>query len=241
MSATFDPASDSDLPDSDPTDSAAVIPLGERAYLEIREQIATGRIVPAQRLTERSLALSLGMSPTPVREALRRLEQEGLVEKTGPRTLVVVEHSAEALAELQSAEVAIRGVLAGFAAEKATPDQIALLRSRLRDLETAAREGIPRVILVAARRFDDTVAKVADNPVVTRLAQSCEVVGRSARLEAIEVMTQSRRELGEQQLRAHADLVDAIAAHDPERAEQVTRTHLRSSVDLRLSHPQSRR
>lgn len=211
------------------------LPLAEQAYLELRERIATGRIVPAQRLTERSLAMSLGMSATPVREALRRLDQEALIVKAGPRTIVVAEHSARTLAELQYAEVALRGALARFAAMKATPEQIAELGESLSALETESAGEVPRRILDAARGFDDTVSAIADNPAVTRLAQTCEVVGRAARLHAIEEMVHQRRDLGEKHLRAHADLYEAIAAHDGERAETVTLRLLRSSMQLRLS------
>src|SRR5258708_12772549 len=61
--------------------------LAERAYRALREQIATGGLAAGERVTERGLALRLGVSPTPVREALRRLEQERLIERAGPRHL----------------------------------------------------------------------------------------------------------------------------------------------------------
>jgi DNA-binding GntR family transcriptional regulator len=209
--------------------------LAELAHDEIRERIATRRLVPGQRLTERSLAIALGMSPTPVREALRRLEQEGLIAKQGPRTITVVEHSPQALAELQYAEVVLRAAAARFAASKATPAQVSELRELVHEIERAALGGIPEDVLAAAGRFDALVARIADNPLVTGLARSAEVVGRDRRLQAVTVMLMRRRDIGTRHLRAHRDLVDAIAAGDGDRAEDVARAHLRSSLDLLLS------
>ena len=59
--------------------------LAERAYRALREQIATGGLAPGERVTERGLGLQLGVSATPIREALRRLEQERLVERAAAR------------------------------------------------------------------------------------------------------------------------------------------------------------
>jgi DNA-binding GntR family transcriptional regulator len=209
--------------------------LADRAHDEIRERIATRRMVPGQRLTERSLAAALGMSPTPVREALRRLEQEGLIAKQGTRTVTVVEHSPQTLAELQYAEIVLRAAAARFAAGKATPAQVSALRERVREIERAALRGIPEEILAAAGRFDALVTQVADNPFVTGLSRSAEVVGRNRRLQAVTVMLRHRRDVGLRHLAAHRDLVDAIADRDGDRAEQVVRAHLRSSLDLLLS------
>jgi DNA-binding GntR family transcriptional regulator len=209
--------------------------LADRAHDEIRERIATRRMVPGQRLTERSLAAALGMSPTPVREALRRLEQEGLIAKQGTRTVTVVEHSPQTLEELQYAEIVLRAAAARFAASKATPAQVSALRDRVREIERAALRGDPEETLAAAGRFDALVAQIADNPFVTGLTRSAEVVSRNRRLQAVTVMLRHRHDVGLRHLGAHRDLVDAIAGHDEDRAEQVVRAHLRSSLDLLLS------
>lgn len=209
--------------------------LVDRAHGQLREAIASHRLVPGQRLTERALALSLGMSPTPVREALRRLEQEGLIAKQGPRTITVVEHSPGRLEELQYASVVLRAAAAKFAATKASDEQVAVLRQRVAEIERAAGAGLPEEILAAAVGFDTTLERIADNPIVSGLTSSIEVVGRARRLQAITEMLGNRHDVGLRHLAAHRDLVDAIAAHDGDRAEDIVRAHLRSSMDLLLS------
>jgi DNA-binding GntR family transcriptional regulator len=210
------------------------VPLAEQAYLAIREAIATQRIRPGERLTERGLAMLLGVSPTPVREALRRLAQEGLVERPTPRTLAVVEHSAEALLELQYAEIMLRATLARIAAAKATQADIAQLASILAELEASA-EGDAATVLDIAARFDQAVNDIADNPAITALYRTAEVFGQDRRIRSVELMQTARRDLGERHLRAHRALVEAVAAHDQDRAERVVRDHLGSTLALLLS------
>src|SRR5260370_40688359 len=74
--------------------------LAEQAYRAIREGIATGLFSAGERVTERGLATRLNVSATPVREALRRLEQEGLIERVSAPQLRVVDHSSGTLREL---------------------------------------------------------------------------------------------------------------------------------------------
>jgi DNA-binding GntR family transcriptional regulator len=210
------------------------VPLAEQAYLAIREAIATRRIRPGERLTERGLAMLLGVSPTPVREALRRLAQEGLVERPTPRTLAVVEHSAEELLELQYAEIMLRATLARIAAAKATQADVARLARILEELEASA-EGDAAAVLDVAARFDQAVNDIADNAAITALYRTAEVFGQDRRIRSVELMQTARRDLGERHLRAHRALVEAVAAHDQDRAERVVRDHLGSTLALLLS------
>jgi DNA-binding GntR family transcriptional regulator len=101
--------------------------LAERAYRALREQIATGGLSPAVRVTERGLAMRLGVSPTPVREALRRLEQEQLVERISARQLRIAAHSEESLRELLYAEAVVRAAAARFATPKITAQTLEVM------------------------------------------------------------------------------------------------------------------
>src|SRR5258708_3048941 len=74
--------------------------VGERGYGALGEQIATGGLAPGERITERGLGVQLGVSATPIREALRRLEQERLVERVAARQLRIAAHSDQTSREL---------------------------------------------------------------------------------------------------------------------------------------------
>jgi DNA-binding GntR family transcriptional regulator len=208
--------------------------LSEQAYLALREGIATRRIEPGERLTERSLAMRFGVSPTPVREALRRLEQEGLIQRSGPKTITVVEHSGEVLAELAYTEVVLRAALARFAAAKATQDDISGLR-RIAAWLVASADGDPGMILEIAGRFDDEIVRIAGNSAVASLYRSAALFGRARREQSVRVMQTSRRDLGDRHIQAHLALIDALEAHDVDRAERVVREHLLSVRELLMS------
>src|ERR1700758_22218 len=108
--------------------------LAEQAYQVIREGIATGLFSAGERVTERGLAARLNVSATPVREALRRLEQEGLIERVSARQLRVVDHSLGTLRELLLAGAALRALEARFATHKITEaalDRMAALMEAL--------------------------------------------------------------------------------------------------------------
>jgi DNA-binding GntR family transcriptional regulator len=216
------------------------VPLADQAYQAIREAIATRRIRPGERLTERGLAMLLGVSPTPVREALRRLAQEGLVERPTPRTLAVVEHSAEGLLELQYAEIMLRATLARFAAAKATQADVARLAGIVEELEATA-EGDAATVLDIAARFDQAVSDIADNAAITALYRTAEVFGQDRRIRSVELMQTARRDLGERHLNAHRALVEAVQSHDQDRAERVVRDHLGSTLALLQSDLGERR
>src|SRR5260370_69014 len=86
--------------------------LAEQAYQAIREGIATGLFQAGERVTERGLATRLNVSATPVREALRRLEQEGLIERVSARQLRIVHPAACTLPQLPPAGSALRTLAA---------------------------------------------------------------------------------------------------------------------------------
>src|SRR5450756_736617 len=97
----------------------------DQAYVVLRREISEGELPAGGRVTERGLAEQLGVSPTPVREAIRRLEHERLLERLDGRTLTVAQPTVHRLFELNLIEAALAGVAAGLAAESATDDEIA--------------------------------------------------------------------------------------------------------------------
>ncbi|MFE0419940.1 GntR family transcriptional regulator [Streptomyces tendae] len=200
--------------------------LAERAYQQIRESIATGVLAPGEKVTERKLASLLGVSPTPVREALRRLEQEQLIERHSPRSLAVASHSTETVRELLYAESLLRGALARFAAEKITDEEVDEL-ARIID-EAGGREAgaDPEVAQQAADRFDAVLRRVAANASLDSLASSAGFFGRARRMRAIELRTAEERAA---LVQIHREIVDALRMRDADRAERLTREQLESS------------
>ncbi|WP_051939260.1 GntR family transcriptional regulator [Phaeacidiphilus oryzae] len=205
--------------------------LAEQAYRTIREGIATGKFKPGQRVTERDLAARLDVSPTPVREALRRLEQESLIERVSIRTLRVVDHSPETLRELMLTGAALRALEARFATEKisdAALDRMEALVDRLGDERDDSTEQ-----LRIAREFDAEIEQAADNRTLRNLVQTLAIIGTERRTRSVETMRQ-HPDLARRRLQGHRAILVALRSRDPDLVEEVFRRHATAGVDLVL-------
>ena len=151
--------------------------LAEHVYRTLREGIADGRLAPGSKITERELAAALDVSPTPVREALSKLQLEGLVERVGPRRMQIVDHPDETLHELMEVEVMLRAAEARFAARKIDAAAIARMRAYIDEL-VAARDSLTLAEQYEmAQRFDAEIAAAAANPALRTLIESYAIFG----------------------------------------------------------------
>src|ERR1700674_4007381 len=110
--------------------------LADQAYDALREDITTGRLNAESRITERMLAQRLGVSPTPVREALTRLEHEHLIERGDGNAIRVAQPSLGRLHELSWIEPALRGVAPRIAAVAASDRKLAQLSALCDEVAT---------------------------------------------------------------------------------------------------------
>ncbi len=203
--------------------------LAAQVYDAIRASIADGRLAAGERVTERDLAKALAVSPTPVREAIGKLEHEGLLERVGARRLQVADHPADTLHELMEVEIMLRGAEARFAARKITPEAIARMRGYIDEL-VAARDGLSLVEQFAmAQRFDAEIAAAAANPALRGLIDSYAIYGQDFRLSRAEEDAKDPAWVG-RRIADHRAIVEALASGDEDAAERVMRAHARSSI-----------
>ncbi|MEU1972009.1 GntR family transcriptional regulator [Microbacterium sp. NPDC019599] len=203
--------------------------LSEQVYRALRESIADGRLAAGSRVTERQLAAALDVSPTPVREALGKLEHEGLIERVGPRRLQIVDHPAETLRELMEVEVMLRGAEARFAARKISPDAIERLRGYIDDLVAARDELSLAEQFERAQRFDAEIAAAAANPALRSLIDSYAIYGADHRLSRAAEDAKDPDWI-EARIAEHRAIVEALAAGDEDAAERIMRGHARSAI-----------
>lgn len=207
--------------------------LADQAYQSIREGIATGLFQAGERVTERGLAARLDVSPTPVREALRRLEQDGLVERVSPRELRVVEHSPGTLRELLVTSAVLRSLEARFATGKITDAALDRMESIVDSIAASHGRLDADELRRLAREFDMEIEKAAGNPTLRGLIESLSIVGQERLTRAVQSM-RTHAALGERRLQGHRDILAALRSRDPDAVERAFRHNAVTSVDLLL-------
>jgi DNA-binding GntR family transcriptional regulator len=212
-------------------------PLAEQAYQAIREGIATGLFGAGQCVTERSLAGRLKVSPTPVREALRRLEQEGLIERVSARKLRVVDHSPATLRELMLASAALRAMEARFATQKITDAALVRMAALVDALAAPQADQTGLDLLRIAREFEMEIEKAADNAALRALIESLSVVGQERRARSIEFVRRHTA-IAAERLQGYRDILAALCTRDPDAVEKTFRRQVTVAVDLMLGELQ---
>jgi DNA-binding GntR family transcriptional regulator len=210
--------------------------LSNRAYQALRQQIAVGGLAPGERVTERGLAARLGVSATPIREALRRLEQEHLIQRSGPRAITIAAHPEATIRELMYAETVIRGAAARFATAKITNAALDEMQSIVDTLERDLETADPETQLTLARRFDDLLLAAADNDIVAGLVDSVSLFGWQIRLRAVRAMHTDNPAVGRNRIRAHRDILAALRVRDAALVEALMRSHLTTALDYFFAH-----
>lgn len=196
------------------------------AYSLILEAIDVGIYKPGDRLVESDLADRFGVSRTPIREALQRLETQSLLERDG-RSLIVASLDHNQMAELYVVRRELEGLAAGLAARHATDEEVRVLR----DMVTAddALVGDPSALARANRRFHKQIHLASHN---RYLVQQLDLVHRTMALMATtSLAAQGRGEIAQDE---HSGIVKAIENRDVPAAEQALRDHISVAFMTRL-------
>lgn len=200
---------------------------GGHAYEKLRALIKDGVLKPGDRVIEATVAQQLGVSRTPVRDAIRRLEAEGLLDYEPRAGLVVAKLDKRGVAELYE----MREVLEGTSARLFTRHASALEVQELVELVELERELLakPEELGLHNLKFHRQIHRGAHNRFLERALRAVNAVRW---LVGPTQMSDASR--AAQALEEHAELVDAISKRDAERAEAVARRHLRSAQARRM-------
>jgi DNA-binding GntR family transcriptional regulator len=196
------------------------------AYLLILEAIDGHIYKPGDRLVESELAERFGVSRTPIREALQRLETQSLLTRDG-RSLIVASLDHTQMAELYVVRGELEGLAARMAASHATREEVRVLRDMLN--EDRKLVGDPAALSRANRRFHKQIHLASHNRFLVR---QLDLVHRSMALLATTSLAAEGR--GERALDEHAAIVDAIEAGDGDTAAQALRDHISRAYETRL-------
>lgn len=204
------------------------LPLSERAFRSLLDAIQKGELKPGARMREVDLAGSLGISRTPVREALGRLISEGLVVNDKVRGMIVAELDHGEVNELYAMREVLEGTAARFAAQHASEVEISILLELVeRDRQLTSEQ--PADLVANNRLFHDTLYRAAHNRYLVKtlntLRETMALLGQTTLMQ----IGRSEKAIDE-----HAAIVRAIQNRDPEAADNAAREHIRAAHRTRL-------
>ena len=196
-------------------------------YESLRDAISDGRIAGGERVREEEVARNLGVSRTPVREALQRLQQRGILVLGPGRGLVVAQLGHEQVVELYAMREILEGSAARFAAMNASPAEIATLYQLQEELRTAAGDDMLHITL--NRRFHQAIYEAAHN---RYLMQTLESLNDSFALLRSSTFRLPHRQRNSDDERHR--IIAAIEKRDPDLAEKEAREHILQSQRTRF-------
>jgi DNA-binding GntR family transcriptional regulator len=193
--------------------------LAEKAYVAIRRLIVTLELGPGSVINERELVEQLGIGRTPVREALRRLAQEGLVEVYPRRGMFVTDVDVRKLAFVSEVRVALEPEAARLAAERATDPERAELQELLDELDAAGADD--HALMALDERIHRAVYRCARNDLLATTLEQYYVLA----LRIWTIALDRQHELNDA-VQGHRALLEAIHDGDGERAAATMRAHV---------------
>lgn len=199
----------------------------EYAYRMLLDAIHEQKLKPGERVREDEVSRMLGISRTPVRQALHKLQTRGLLTQAPGRGLLVAELDRQQIVELYAMRELLEGAAARLAAQHASFSDIGAMRRVLQEFRKAAPDA--RRLARINRLFHATVHEAAHN---RYLSQSLDDF--SDALALLRGTTFSVKGRWKAELAENTELVDAIEKRDPEAAELAARQNMRNALDVRL-------
>jgi DNA-binding GntR family transcriptional regulator len=210
------------------TETAALFATkSDFAYTRVRELILSGELEPGAVINQAILARQIGISTTPLREALKRLKQQGLVELDAHRDARVTPLDPEEARDLLEVRRALDPLAASLAADRRTKQDVAEMRAALEGLEALASNPTVQQ-LVAHRRFHAAIYRASHN---ARLAETLDGLWDTAdryRRHGLQV-ERSAEEIATK-ANEHTLLFEAIVEGDGATAADVMRAHIQTSL-----------
>ena len=198
--------------------------LRELAQTKMRDAIISGVFEPGQRLVERTLCEQIGVSRSVIREVIRTLEAEGLVDvlpNQGPIVAVLHWDQAQQIYDIREL---LEASAAADCARLATDEDLVALKSALEQLLAQRAKGDPSAVLADTNSFYDVLFKAAGHHLAWDVVQRLN--GRISRLRVLTLSTSDRLQKAPAHLQA---IYRAIAEHDADKSALACRTHVREA------------
>jgi DNA-binding GntR family transcriptional regulator len=197
--------------------------LDDKIYARLKGMIAEGRLAPGQRILQEKLARDMGVSRTPLVNALKRLAQERLVEWVSRRGIYIKQFSLTEMAQLFEVREGLEPIAARLAATRISPVEVSAFKKVFDGFSKRPSAAAVRRYLACDRHFHWRLVELTGNP---HLAAAMESVNMMISAYQVGVPRSLAESLPE-----HQAILDALGRRDPDASEAAMRVHIRRSVE----------
>ncbi|QIB68125.1 GntR family transcriptional regulator [Aminipila butyrica] len=202
-------------------------PLREIVYEELKLQILTGKIAPGTRMMEVELAEDMGVSRTPIREAIRKLEKEGLVIIEPRRGAYASQISTEDMVEILEVRQNMEGLAAFIAASKMKPEQLKCIEQAEEEYNRAVETGSTADMIYYDSQFHKLIVEASNNKTLLQLIEPLQEMALRFRYLYYDDFKRA-----ENMPHEHQVIIDAIAQGNAEAAKEAADTHIKKLKEL---------
>ena len=204
-------------------------PLREMVFESLREAIIQGRLRPGERLMEIQLAEEMGVSRTPVREAIRKLELEGFVVMVPRKGAYVAGISVKDIVDVFEVRAALEGLAAGLAAERITDDEMDQLERSIHKINVSAEEDL-KAIVEGDTSFHALIYKASRNQRLVQIIINLQEQINRFRMTSLAQPGRLKIALDE-----HTKIVEAISDRNVESSQQLATEHIENAEQSLLN------
>ena len=205
-------------------------PIREIAYDVLKKAIITGEIPAGERIVETEYADRLHISRTPLREALRKLERDGLVEYVMRRGVIVHAFTSEDVDQIYTIRNALEMLTLPYIIENATPEDIAALREKLSRMDKMMEKEDLEALSPLAREFHTSLTAISGKNRILRVIEGQDEYIR--RFSAMAIKQENRRSTAHEE---HHRLVDLVESKDLPAFEELMKNHIERSKECCLA------
>ena len=203
----------------------AYLPLRDVVFNTLREAILRGDLVPGERLMELQLAAKLGVSRTPIREAIRMLEQEGLAITIPRKGAIVAGMTEKDMQDVLEIREALEELSVQVACDRITDEEIEKLQKNMKNFEYSLRSGDLKKMAQADVEFHDVIYQATDNPKLICMLNNLREQMYRYRVEYLK-----NPQNHEQLLKEHEAIYQGIVEKNKAVVTEMIRKHIRNQV-----------
>ncbi len=198
--------------------------LRGKVFLQLQNDILNGKYQAGDSLIETRLSEEMGVSRTPIREAIRQLELEGLVQSIPNKGAIVSGISLKDIEDIYTIRMLIEGLAARWAAQNMTPDELNELKEALELEEFYTMKNDYEHVLKFDSRFHDIIFRASKSKPLMHTLSSFHHYVQRARIESMSSPGRAQKALNE-----HKAILKAIIDRDAEKAERLTTEHVKNA------------